>query len=66
MNKVKEYLKLSYDELMNKVTWPTWDELQESTVIVMVASLVIAGIIYVMDIIGGGGLGFFYQIFKNN
>lgn len=64
MNKVREYIKLSYDELLNKVTWPTWQELQESTIIVMVASLLIAAVIYVMDIISGTGLGFFYQIFK--
>ena len=64
MNKIKEYVKLSYDELMNKVTWPTWSELQESTIIVMIASIIIALIIYVVDIAGSGALGFFYQLFQ--
>jgi len=64
MNKLREYLKLSADELVNKVTWPTWDDLQESTIIVMVASLVIALVIYVIDIVSSGALGFFYQIFQ--
>jgi preprotein translocase subunit SecE len=64
MNKIKDYVKLSYDELMNKVTWPTWGELQESTIIVMIAALLIAFIIFIMDLISNGGLGFFYQMFK--
>ena len=64
MNKLKEYLKLSTDELVNKVTWPTWEDLQESTLIVMVASIIISLIIYVIDIVSSGALGFFYQIFQ--
>jgi preprotein translocase subunit SecE len=65
MNKIKEYLRLSTDELVNKVSWPTWEDLQESTVIVMVASLLIAFVIYIIDIISSGSLGFFYQIFQS-
>ncbi len=64
MNKLREYLKLSADELVNKVTWPTWEDLQESTIIVMIASIIISLIIYVIDIISSGALGFFYQIFQ--
>ncbi|MCU0441189.1 MAG: preprotein translocase subunit SecE [Bacteroidia bacterium] len=64
MNKIREYIKLSTDELVNKVSWPTWESLQESTIIVMVASLLIALVIYVIDIISSGSLGFFYQIFQ--
>ncbi|MCU0422759.1 MAG: preprotein translocase subunit SecE [Bacteroidia bacterium] len=64
MSKVSEYLKESYDELMNKVTWPTWGELQESTIIVIIASIVIALIIYAVDLVGSSALGFFYQLFQ--
>jgi preprotein translocase subunit SecE len=64
MSKLTEYFKASYDELVNKVTWPTWGELQESSIIVMIASLIIALIIYVVDIAGSGALGFFYQLFQ--
>ncbi|MCX6187634.1 MAG: preprotein translocase subunit SecE [Bacteroidetes bacterium] len=64
MNKIREYIKLSTDELVNKVTWPTWEELQESTLIVMIASLLIALVIYVIDIVSSSALGFFYQIFQ--
>jgi preprotein translocase subunit SecE len=64
MNKLREYLRLSTDELVNKVSWPSWEDLQESTIIVMVASMLIAGVIYVIDIISSTSLGFFYQIFQ--
>jgi preprotein translocase subunit SecE len=50
MRKIKEYFKEVYNELVHKVTWPTWSELQNSMVVVMVASLIIALVIYVMDV----------------
>ncbi len=50
MRKIKEYFKEVYNELVHKVSWPTWSELQNSMVVVMVASLIIALVIYVMDV----------------
>jgi preprotein translocase subunit SecE len=47
--KLKAYFAESYKELTQKVTWPTWQELQSSAIIVMVASLIIALLIYLMD-----------------
>jgi len=47
--KLKLYFAESYKELTQKVTWPTWPDLQSSAIIVMVASLIIAIIIYLMD-----------------
>jgi len=52
-NKIVRYVKDSYDELMHKVSWPTWAELQNSAVVVSVASLVIALIVFVMDFVFG-------------
>jgi len=49
MNKVKAYLQETYQELVHKVTWPTWPELQSSATIVMVASVIIAIMILIMD-----------------
>jgi preprotein translocase subunit SecE len=49
MNKIKLYLQESYTELVNKVSWPTWAQLQSSAIVVMVASLIFAGVIFVMD-----------------
>jgi preprotein translocase subunit SecE len=48
-NRFVEYVKESYDELMHKVSWPTWNELQNSAVVVSVASLIIALVVFVMD-----------------
>ena len=44
------YVKESYNELVHKVTWPTFAQLQISTVVVMVASLIFAIVILAMDI----------------
>jgi preprotein translocase subunit SecE len=49
MSKVSAYIKESYVELVQKVSWPSWDELMDSVVLVMVASLIIALIIFTMD-----------------
>jgi len=35
---------------MHKVTWPSWKELQGSAILVMVASLLIALVVAVMDL----------------
>jgi len=73
MANIKTYVEESYNELVNKVSWPTWAELQNSTSIVAIASVIIALMIFVMDfafgINGGedtvwkGVLGFFYELF---
>jgi preprotein translocase subunit SecE len=49
MNKVISYLEETKDELVNKVSWPSWKELQGSAIIVMIAAVIIALIVYVMD-----------------
>jgi preprotein translocase subunit SecE len=49
MRKIRTYFKEVYSELVHKVSWPTLKELQNSAVVVMVASLIIALIIYLMD-----------------
>jgi preprotein translocase subunit SecE len=47
--KIKTYIQESIDELLNKVSWPTWSELQSSSIIVLVTSLIIAIVVFVMD-----------------
>ena len=44
------YIKESYKELVEKVSWPTFAQLQSSTIVVMVASLIFAFFVLVMDI----------------
>lgn len=46
---VVQFIKELYEEMTQKVTWPTWGELQNSAVLVLVASLIIAIVIYAMD-----------------
>lgn len=46
---IKGYAKESYNELINKVTWPAWSDLQNSAIVVMIASLIISVVIYMMD-----------------
>lgn len=65
MNRVIAYCKESYFELVNKVTWPTFKELQSSTIVVMIASLIIALIIAGMDVVSNLVLNKgFYDLFK--
>jgi preprotein translocase subunit SecE len=51
MEAIRQYFRESYNELVNKVTWPPLSELQSTTIVVLVASIVIALVIYLMDII---------------
>lgn len=44
------YVKESYNELVNKVTWPTFPQLQNSTIVVMVASVIFAVVVLAMDV----------------
>ncbi len=62
MNKISTYLKESYRELIEKVTWPTWLQLQQSTVIVLVATLLITGVVWVMDLVAQQALKFIYSL----
>jgi preprotein translocase subunit SecE len=61
MAKVTEYIKESYEELTEKVTWPTWGELQNSAILVLVAAVIIALIILLMDQTFGRALQYFYK-----
>ena len=49
MESLKLYIKESYNELVNKVTWPSLPMLQQTTVVVIVASIIFSLIIFVMD-----------------
>jgi len=64
MNKVRLYFKETSDELINKVSWPTWSELQASAIVVMIASLIIAGLVFGMDTAFQFVMNLFYGLFK--
>ncbi|MBN2172527.1 MAG: preprotein translocase subunit SecE [Bacteroidales bacterium] len=61
--KLVGYAKESYDELMHKVSWPTWSELQNSAIVVSIASLIIALIVFLMDFSFDHLLQLFYKNF---
>lgn len=68
---IKTYFEESYSELVHKVSWPKFSDLQTSAVVVLVASMIIALIVFAMDYIFGinsadslwdGILGVFYKL----
>ena len=61
--KIKLYFEEAYNELVHKVSWPTWKELQNSAIIVMVASIIIAFIIFLIDFSFRNIMEFIYGIF---
>ena len=66
MNKLTTYFKDSYKELVEKVTWPNWDQLTQSTMIVLGATLVITLLVGIMDFAANGSLKFIYSLFKQS
>jgi preprotein translocase subunit SecE len=64
MNKIVHYFKESYLELQEKVTWPTWTNLQQSTVIVLVGTLIITTLVWLMDFSSNQLLKLIYSLFK--
>ena len=62
-SKIANYIKESYDELMHKVSWPTWSELQGSAIVVSIASLIIAFVVFLMDEAFRNLLLQFYKLF---
>jgi preprotein translocase subunit SecE len=59
---IKGYFQESYTELVHKVTWPTWSELQNSAVLVMVSTLIIALVIAGVDFVFSRGMEFIYSL----
>ena len=59
---IKRYFQESFTELLHKVTWPTWNELQNSAVLVMVTTLIFAVIVAGMDFFFSRGMQFIYSL----
>ena len=64
MNKFSAYLRDSYKELVEKVSWPTWEQLQQSTMIVLGATLFITALVAIMDFVANTSLKFIYSLFN--
>jgi len=64
MSKLGNYVQEAYDELVHKVTWPSWDELQQTTIIVLVALILVTGVIWGMDVVANQVLVLIYKILR--
>ena len=62
MSKFGGYIQEAYDELVHKVTWPSWDELQQTTIIVLVALAIVTGVIFGMDFVSEHVLTAIYNL----
>jgi preprotein translocase subunit SecE len=63
MKKIKQYIIESYDELRHKVSWPKYNDLQSSSVLVLVASIIFAVIIGLIDMAFDKILTWYYNAF---
>lgn len=62
MNKLKSFIQESYVEMRHKVSWPKYSDLQSSSVLVLVASLIFALIIGAMDLGFDNAMDWFYSL----
>ena len=62
MSKFGNYIQEAYDELIHKVTWPSWEELQQTTIIVLIALGLVTAVIFGMDLVSENVLTFIYKI----
>ena len=56
------YLKESYAEMTKKVSWPTWDKLQNSAIVVMVASVILALVVFGIDFVIEAAMKLIYTL----
>ncbi|MFT4223483.1 preprotein translocase subunit SecE [Dysgonomonas sp.] len=62
MKKIINYIKDSYSELVHKVSWPSRAELTSSAVIVMIASILMALVVWGVDSAFERVIKFFYGL----
>ncbi len=63
MKKLVDFLKASYIEMKEKVTWPKYSSLQNSSILVLIASLIFALVIGVIDLGFQNAMDWFYAAF---
>ncbi|MCW3125972.1 MAG: elongation factor Tu [Bacteroidetes bacterium] len=62
MNKIVLYVEEAYDELVHKVSWPTWPELQQSAIVVLIAAVIMALLVLAMDLASKWGSFGLYKL----
>ncbi len=63
MRKFIAYLKDVYNEMIHKVTWPSFDELQMQALVVLIATVILSIVIMLMDITFKGLMSMIYSLF---
>jgi preprotein translocase subunit SecE len=63
MSKVKGYIDETVEEMKNKVSWPSYSELQNSSILVLIGSLIFALVVGAMDFVFDSTLSWFYNQF---
>lgn len=62
MESLQTYIRESYNELINQVTWPTFRNLQSDTIVVIVATILFSVMIFGMDSISNFVLSTIYKL----
>jgi preprotein translocase subunit SecE len=63
MLQIITFFRDSYDELVHKVTWPKYGELSNSSILVLVSSLIFALLIGLIDFAFDNLVSWFYKEF---
>ncbi|WP_337041466.1 preprotein translocase subunit SecE [Emticicia sp. 17c] len=58
---MQQFFKNSWEEVTKEVTWPKWSELQSSATLVLIASIIFALVVGVIDFLIDSGLNLFYR-----
>ncbi len=61
--KLKTFIEESVDEMKNKVSWPKYSELQSSSILVLIASVIFAFMIGAIDYAFDNAMDFLYKAF---
>ena len=62
MNDFILYVKESYNELVHNVTWPTWPELISNARLVIIASIIFALVVFLLDFVSKNALNTIYEL----
>ena len=62
MTKFGNYIQEAYDELIHKVTWPSWEDLQQTTIIVLIALGIVTAVVFGMDFVSKNVLEMVYKL----
>ena len=64
MNRISAFFTETYGELVHKVSWPSWEDLQESLIVVSIATVILALIVWGMNEISNFAMSTFYHLFQ--